>query len=140
MVMEHEASTFEFHPAHNHWHIGDVALFEMRVALDDNSPTHERVYFECNGSCQGIQPGWVDQYHQATDGQEIDVTGAPPGAYYQVSTTNHAGSFLVTNYDNNTAWVSFRLTRDSQGNAKIAPIANSPCSSPGMCGEQSVNR
>ena len=24
------AGTFAFHPAHNHWHIGDVALFEVR--------------------------------------------------------------------------------------------------------------
>ena len=24
--------TFEFHPAHNHWHIGDVALFEVERA------------------------------------------------------------------------------------------------------------
>src|SRR5918999_1805133 len=56
---------FEFHPAHNHWHIGDVALSEVRKGspngkvvngnsikttfclidwykLDDNSPSAER--------------------------------------------------------------------------------------------------
>ena len=30
VVSEHVAGTFVFHPAHNHWHIGDVALFEIR--------------------------------------------------------------------------------------------------------------
>jgi hypothetical protein len=30
VVREHLASTFEFHPAHNHWHIGDIAQFDVR--------------------------------------------------------------------------------------------------------------
>ena len=30
VVREHLASQYEFHPAHNHWHLGDVALFEVR--------------------------------------------------------------------------------------------------------------
>ena len=30
VVSEHLGGVFEFHPAHNHWHIGDVALFEVR--------------------------------------------------------------------------------------------------------------
>ena len=30
VVSEKVAGAFEFHPAHNHWHIGDVALFEVR--------------------------------------------------------------------------------------------------------------
>ena len=102
-VCEKQVGTFEFHPEHNHWHIGDVALFEVRKAkdngtggawgkpfvndrgqaqsikttfclidwykLDDNSPTTERVYWECATSYQGISPGWVDQYHQELEGQ-----------------------------------------------------------------------
>jgi hypothetical protein len=171
---EQVVSTFEFHPAHNHWHIGDVALFEVRPArdngtggrwgapfvndrgqsqsikttfclidwykLDDNSPTVQRTYFDCYTSYQGISPGWVDQYHQATEGQQIDVTGAPVGVYYLVSTANPEGNFLEADTTNNTAWTSFRLTRDSKGNPKISLISNSPCGSPGMCGAQSTNR
>ena len=30
-------SEFVFHPAHNHWHITDVALFEVRLAADDGT-------------------------------------------------------------------------------------------------------
>ncbi len=168
------ASTFAFHPAHNHWHIGDVALFEVRIGLDggtggawgavltndqgyaqsikttfclidlykldDNAPTKERTYWECNGALQGIASGWVDQYHQSTEGQELDLTGAALGVYYLVSTSNPDGTFAETDRANNTAWASFRLSRDSRGNPKIAVIANSPCDSPGLCGEQSTNR
>jgi hypothetical protein len=32
LIGERVAGIFEFHPAHNHWHIGDVALFEVRKA------------------------------------------------------------------------------------------------------------
>ena len=35
IVEEHLASQYEYHPAHNHWHLGDVALFEVR----SGSPT-----------------------------------------------------------------------------------------------------
>ena len=33
--------------------------------------------------------GWVDQYHQSLDGQDLDITGAPVGVYYLV------GAFVV---------------------------------------------
>lgn len=174
VVYSQVASTFEYHPEHNHWHIGDVATFEVRYALDDgtggnygdfyvndrgaasgvkvtfclidwyklddNSPSHERGYWDCYTSLQGISPGWVDQYHQSTEGQELDITGAPVGVYYFVTTANPDSLFLESDYTNNTAWASFRLTRDSKGNAQITEIAHSPCSGPGMCGEQSTNR
>ena len=115
IVCEKLVSTFEFHPEHNHWHIGRVALFEVRPArdngtggrwgkpfvndlgaaqsikttfclidwykLDDNSPTTERTYWECETSFQGISPGWVDQYHQSLEGQQLDLTGAPAGPW-----------------------------------------------------------
>jgi hypothetical protein len=162
-VFEQQVSTFEFHPAHNHWHIGDVALFEVHSGasdgplwgdvsvkvtfclidwykLDDNSPTRERVYFACERSYQGISVGWVDQYHQAVEGQDLDITGAVPGVYYLVSTANPAGKFLEEDPTNNAAWTSFRLSRDSKGNPKIGILDHSACESPGMCGERSTNR
>ena len=165
---------FLFHPEHNHWHISDVALFEVRLAkddgtrgtmgkvlrndrglansikttfclidwykLDDNAPTSERIYFDCATSLQGIQTGWVDQYHQSLEGQQLDVTGAPAGIYYLLSTANPDCSYVESDCGNNSAWTSFRLKRDSKGNAKIEEIAHSPCDTPGMCGEQAVNR
>lgn len=164
VVLEHLASTFEFHESHNHWHIGDVALFEVREGspdgsvvggnsikvtfclidwyqLEDNSPTTEREFFDCYTSYQGISVGWVDQYHQSTEGQQLDLTDVPDGDnYYLVSTANEAGNFLEQDYTNNTAWTSFRLYRDSNGNRKIEVTGHSECESPGLCGENATNR
>jgi hypothetical protein len=169
MVVDQPVSEFVFHPAHNHWHITAVARFEIRTALDDgrygrwgdvfggqsikttfclidvirlegNSNTPNRTYWDCFPDAhQGISAGWGDQYHQATEGQELEVTGAPPGVYYLISTSNPDGAFLETTLDNNTAWTSFRLTRDSKGNAKITEVAHSDCSGT-LCGEGIPNR
>jgi hypothetical protein len=164
VVSESRTGTFEFHPAHNHWHIGDVALFEVRKGsptgkivggnsikttfclidwykLDDNAPSAERVFFDCYTSFQGISSGWVDQYHQSTEGQQLDLTGVPQADdYYLVSTSNYARVFLESDYTNNTAWVKFRLYKDSNGNRKVQVTDHSPCASPGMCGERATNR
>ena len=56
-----------------------------------------------------------------------------------VTRANPDGTFLETSLADNTAWTSFRLTRDSNGNAKIAEISHSACSG-GLCGEQIQNR
>jgi hypothetical protein len=162
-------SEFVFHPAHHHWHITEVALFEIRLGLDDgkggrygdvfanqsikttfclidwiqlegNSPTGDRNYFECApDALQGISVGWGDQYHHSLEGQELVIDGAKPGVYYLVSIANPRGNFIESDKTNNTAWTSFRLTRDSQGNAKIAEISHSRCSG-WQCGENLQNR
>jgi len=174
VVAEHNAGSFEWHEAHNHWHIGQVALFEVRTARDDgsggrygapvqndrgeaqsvkttfclidwykldgNANTKERNFWDCERGYQGISPGWVDQYHQSLEGQKLDVTGAAPGVYYLVSVSNPAGVFLESDTSDNTAWVSFRLSRDSEGNPKLTELSHSRCSSPGLCGDNAPNR
>lgn len=169
LASEKVVSEFQWHESHNHWHIGGIALFEVRPALDDgtggawgaplpgnsikttfclidwyalegNSPAHERTYFDCNGSHQGIAPGWVDQYHQATSGQQLDITGAAEGIYYLVSVANPDGVFLESDAGNNAAWTSFELRRHSNGNPKIEAVAHSACATPGLCGEGAPNR
>ena len=164
IVRERTAGTFEFHPAHNHWHIGDVALFEVRKGsptgpivggnsikttfclidwykLEGNTNTAERVFFDCETSYQGIQSGWVDQYHHSLAGQELDLTGVPnANDYYLVSTANYARRFEETDYTNNTAWVKFKLSGTGGGNRKITVTANSQCETPGLCGVGAPNR
>jgi Lysyl oxidase len=164
IVRERAAGTFEFHPAHNHWHIGDVALFEVRKGspggpivggnsikttfclidwyrLEGNSSTPQRTFFDCETSHQGIQSGWVDQYHHSLDGQELDLTGVANAAdYYLVSTANWARRFEETNYTNNTAWVRFTLSGAGGGNRKLTVTASSPCATPGLCGVGAPNR
>jgi hypothetical protein len=170
VVEEFPTSEFEFHEAHNHWHIGDVAQFDVRKGsptgpivqndrgqavsikvtfclidwykLQDNPKTPERVFFSCYTSFQGISVGWVDQYHQSTEGQQIDLTGVANGDdYYLVSTANYARVFKEQDYTNNTAWVRFRLSQDSKGNRKVAVLEHSPCEQgTGLCGENTTNR
>ena len=162
VVAEYLVSEFQFHPEHKHWHIARVALFEVRQGspdgpvfgdrsikttfclidwyrLEGNSKTPERTYFECNGELQGVSPGWADQYHQSLEGQDLDITGTPPGLYYLVSTTNPDGNFVEKDLTNNTAWVAFALSRDSNGNPKIKIMEHSPCSG-ALCGDAAPNR
>ena len=165
VLAEQIVSTFEYHATHNHWHTADVARFEVRQGspttgpvvgensikvgfclldlynLQGNAPTSEKVFWDCYTSYQGIQSGWVDQYHQATDGQQVELTGVPNGAnYYLVSTTAPDGSFLEQDKTNNSAWVKFTLSSESNGNRKVTVTGHSPCESPGMCGDLSPNR
>ena len=163
LVEEKEVSQFQFHEQHNHWHINGVALFEVRAGspagpvvgnnsikttfclidwykLNDNSPTKERTYFDCNGPYQGISAGWADQYHQSTEGQQLDITNAPVGRYYLVSTANYDGIFIEKDLTNNAAWVAFDLARDSNGNPKITIVGHSDCENPGLCGDGAPNR
>ena len=168
VAFDQAVSEFVFHPAHNHWHITAVALYDVRTALDDgtggswggiaggqslkttfclidwiklegNSNNNGRSYTECKPTArQGLSVGWVDQYHHSLEGQEVKITGIPAGIYYLVTTANPDGNFLETTPSNNTAWTSFRLTRAS-GNAKITEISHSLCTG-GLCGEQIPNR
>jgi hypothetical protein len=163
LVSSQVVSEFEYHPAHHHWHINDIALFAVHAGsptgavygttsikvtfclidwykMDDNSPTGERIYWDCLGAYQGIQPGWVDQYHQATEGQEVNITGAPAGVYYLVSTANPDHNLLEEDYSNNTAWVSFMLSRSNNGNPKINITGHSACATPALCAEGIPNR
>ena len=164
VVREHLASTFEYHPAHNHWHIGDIAQFDVRrggptgavmgqasikvtfclidwYTLDSKGGTSRREFWDCANSYQGISVGWVDQYHQSLEGQTLDITGIPAADdYYLVSKANYAGKFLEKDLNNNTAWVRFRIYSDATGNRKIEQLGHSPCSSPGMCGVNAPNR
>lgn len=163
IVSEFVASVYELHPEHNHWHISDVAGYEVRAGdltgpvygaasvkttfclidwyrLEGNSRRPDRVYWDCQVGLQGISPGWVDQYHHSLPGQSVDLTGAPPGTYYLISTANPDGNFGESDHGNNSAWVRFVLSRNGGGNARIEITGHSPCADPGLCGEFAPNR
>jgi lysyl oxidase len=112
------------------------------IKIQDNSKTPERTYWACDRTApyQGVSVGWIDQYHMSLEGQEIDFTGAPIGVYYLTVNVNDDGKFIESDRSNNLSWVSFRLTRDSMGNAKITLVSHSACSSANMCGEALPNR
>ena len=157
IVGTHPAGVAFFHPQHNHWHQSAVALFEVRVGtlsgpawatgtkatfcLVDNDQTllvkkgSSRAYFDCNAALQGLSVGWSDDYHQSTEGQELDITGAPQGVYYLVHYADPENHWLETDEFNNTAWVKFALTRQG-ANAKVVVLEQSACSL-ATCGSRS---
>src|SRR5512132_1363427 len=66
------------------WAAGTMITFCL---VDNDQPIlvekgSSRGYFECNAELQGISVGWSADYHQSTEGQELKVTGIPPGEYY----------------------------------------------------------
>lgn len=166
---------FIFHETHNHWHIDDVGEFSVRV--DDNSspgeiapgadtlkigfcivdvfkyngdesPTSQRIYWDCELELQGIQPGWVDQYHQSVEGNEIDITNVDDGIYFLVHQWNPLGAFVDVDDTNNESWVKFELSQENNngnGNRKItiveefAPECQADGSTPGICGDINKN-
>ncbi len=164
VVEEHPAGSYEYHPAHHHWHVADVALFQVHSGsetgplvgsgstkvgfclidwykLNDNSPTPEKVFWSCKESYQGASVGWVDQYHQELEGQSVELTHGPNGLYWLTSTAHPVGAFLEMRYDHHTAWVKFELYGRKGGNRKIRLLAHSPCADiAGMCGETAPNR
>jgi len=149
IVYSQPAGVAIFHPQHNHWHQSGVALFQVRYGdplrgavigqgvkitfcLVDTDQTvlvkngGSRAYFECNAELQGISVGWGDDYHQSTEGQELDITGAPEGIYYLTHKVDPENHWVETNETNNFAWVKFRLTRQG-ANPKITVLGQSAC-------------
>lgn len=148
VVATHGAGVSVFHPEHNHWHQNSVVDFRVQAGTPDG-PTiaaglkttfclidfdksdlihenRERVYWECNGDVQGISPGWGDEYHQSTEGQELDITDAAPGIYYLTHLADPDQHWLESNEDNNFTWTKFRLYKQG-GNMKITDIEYGPC-------------
>jgi len=157
IVQTHAAGVALFHPEHNHWHQSAVALFEVRAGavngpaistgkkitfcLIDNDQTilvkkgGSRTYFECNAELQGISVGWSDDYHQSTEGQELDITGAREGIYYLIHQADPENHWLEKDKSNNLAWVKFFLSRQG-ANPKVMVLEQSACT-PVTCGTPS---
>jgi hypothetical protein len=167
-VWSDTVSQFIFHDAHNHWHIDNVGEFSVRVDNNgvpgeiapgassikvgfcitnvykyngDESPTSQRIYWDCEVGLQGIQPGWVDQYHQSVEGNEINISKVPNGTYFLVHKWNPADAFVDGNDTNDESWMKFELVDDGKGNRKIieikgfAPECQIDGSTPGICGD-----
>lgn len=151
IAAEQPAGTALFHPEHNHWHQGAVALFDLRARLNDPSssmaegvkitfcfvdvvyigqPSQKkrfpREYFECNGDLQGLAPMWGDSYHQSTPLQELEVTNVPDGTYFLTHTADPEDNWAEADETNNFSWVRIRLYTQG-GNRKVEILDHSPC-------------
>ncbi len=113
----------------------------------DESPTSQRIYWDCEVGLQGIQPGWADQYHQSVEGNEIDITGLPNDTYFLVHKWNPANTFVDGDDTNDEAWVKFILSQENNGNGnrkititeEFAPECQDDGSTPGICGDLNKN-
>ena len=96
---------FEWHPAHNHFHFDDYALYTLQPVnapgassltgskttfcvmdtgkIDGTLPgaPTQAVYSTCGNQIQGMSVGWGDTYGANLAGQELDFTGQPDGLY-----------------------------------------------------------
>jgi hypothetical protein len=101
----HFAGAFEYHPAHNHMHFNDYALYTLQpvnapggsartgakttFCVMDTTPVNTRLtgapgqpfYSQCGRDLQGMSVGWGDTYGSQLAGQEIDFSGNADGIY-----------------------------------------------------------
>lgn len=113
----------------------------------DESPTSQRIYWDCELDLQGIQPGWVDQYHQSVEGNEINISNLEDGTYFLVHKWDPLDTFVDADDTNNEAWVKFTLSQENNGNGnrkitileEFAPECQTDGSTPGICGDINKN-
>jgi hypothetical protein len=98
------AGYFEWHPAHNHFHFDDYALYTLqpvnapggsvrtgskmtfcvmdtaKIAALPGAPA-QAAYSTCGRDVQGMSVGWGDTYGSHLAGQEIDFTDNADGIY-----------------------------------------------------------
>lgn len=99
------AGWFQWHPAHNHFHFDDYAIYELQpvdapggslrtgqkttfcvmdtTKIDSSLPgaPASAVYSACGNQIQGMSVGWGDTYGASLAGQEIDFTDNADGIY-----------------------------------------------------------
>jgi hypothetical protein len=99
------AGTFVWHPAHNHFHFGQYALYTLApinapggspksgnkttfcimdtTKVDGSLPgaPQQAGYAVCGSTVQGMSVGWGDTYGYNLEGQSINITGNPSGDY-----------------------------------------------------------
>jgi hypothetical protein len=126
--------------SHSHWHLLRFARYELRRAEDFSLLGTDRKTGFCLadhygtarrarptrpvflGNCapgapgartveQGSSVGFTDRYPPHFHGQNVDLTGVPPGVYILVNRANPDGLLRERRYDNNAASVRLRLTR-----------------------------
>lgn len=127
---------FEFHPKHNHWHFGSLAVYEVlqlrsdgslgpvvassgkltyclldtnRVAPDLEGAPRKEKYLKCGRRLQGLSVGWGDTYGFRLPDQHVDITGIPDGRYALRSTADPGDLIWETNERNNAGVTYIKL-------------------------------
>jgi hypothetical protein len=142
-----------YHPAHNHWHVLNIATYELRYEPTGDTVLRKRKVGYCLTdarlafpspvtpqtstypinppdvtSCQavttqGISPGWADAYQLPLPGQELDITELPRGHYCLTSRTDPLNVLTELDDANNVRRVHIALRP-----AKLTVVKlDSPC-------------
>ena len=82
---------------------------------------------------EGLSVGWTDVYDPHLEGQQIDVTGLPAGAYDLVHRANPDRRLRETSYANNAASVRLRLGWPGGHGAKPAVRVVARCPARARC-------
>jgi hypothetical protein len=128
-----------YHPAHDHWHVLDIARYELRREATGELVAHARKVGFCftdtrlafpsvvsppeaiypigsaqptgcdANSTQGISPGWADLYAFALPGQQLLVGGLPRGKYCLTSRADPLDLIEELNEGNNVRRVRLTL-------------------------------
>lgn len=137
---EREVGAFVHHPDHDHWHVEDFALYELRSLTPDGEPgsvvassgkisfcamentrvdaelIHEGEEWEyegCGEEVQGISPGWGDTYGANLRGQELNVEAVPDGEYALRSVADPENRIAESDGENNEAVVYLKIGGDN---------------------------
>ena len=131
------AGAFEYHPAHDHMHFNDYALYTLQpvnapggslrtgakttfCVMDTTSinlglprAPAQPFYSTCGRDLQGMSVGWGDTYLSYLAGQEIDFTGNADGIYQLKIEVDPKKVLQETNENDNVSCVLLSIKKPS---------------------------
>ncbi|QSX77931.1 lysyl oxidase family protein [Agrilutibacter solisilvae] len=131
------AGAFEYHPAHDHMHFNDYALYSLQplnapggslrtgakttFCVMDTSPVNLALprapaspfYGRCGRDLQGMSVGWADTYGPELAGQEIDFSNNADGIYQLKVEVDPKKVIQETNESDNVSCVLLSLRKPS---------------------------
>ena len=147
------AGSFDWHPAHNHFHFNNYALYTLQpvdapggsqrtgskttFCIMDTDPIdtslpgapNQSVYSGCGNVVQGMSVGWGDTYGYWLAGQELDFTGNPAGVYQLEIEVDPKNLLLETNENDNVSCVLLNISTstvtvlDSSGSCELVDVS-----------------
>jgi hypothetical protein len=136
---ERRVGCMSYHPAHDHWHVLDIARYALRREATGKLAARSRKVGFCltdtrqvlggagspaaaryplgsgnssgcdAASTQGVSPGWADVYAYLVPGQSLDVTEAARGHYCLTSDADPLDLVTELAEDNNLRRVKIAL-------------------------------
>ncbi|QNP41948.1 lysyl oxidase family protein [Lysobacter solisilvae (ex Woo and Kim 2022)] len=131
------AGAFEYHPAHDHMHFNDYALYTLQpvnapggslrtgakttfcvmdtTAINLSLPgaPSRAFYSQCGRDLQGMSVGWADTYGPQLAGQEIDFSGNADGIYQLKIEVDPKKVLVESNENDNVSCVLLSIKKPS---------------------------